>query len=114
MSAFQQPDRERLAKLLAMLSSSHPGEQIAAAAAACRFLETRKLTWTQVLAPPVDHRGPAPATWREAATRLLQHPRELTAWENRFLSDITRLPRISPKQRHFVSEIAERVLGVGL
>ena len=112
MTALPKSDRVRLVKLLGLLSSDHPGEQAAAATAASRFLRSRNLTWQEVLEP--QHRGPAPATWREAVTRLLQHPRELTAWENRFLSDITRLPRISPKQRHWLNDIAMRVLGGGL
>ena len=112
MTALPEPDRVRLVKLLGLLGSDHAGEQVAAATAASRFLRSRNLTWQELLTP--QRRATAPATWREAATRLLQHPRELTAWENRFLSDITRLPSISPKQRQFVSEIAARVLGAGL
>ena len=112
MTALSQDDRSRLAKMLGLLSSSHPGEQVAAATAASRFLRSRNLTWQELLEP--QRRVPAPATWREAVTRLLQHPREITAWENRFLSDINRLPSISPKQRKLLSEISSRVLGVGL
>jgi hypothetical protein len=112
MNALPEPDRTKLVKLLGLLSSDHPGEQVAAATAATRFMHARGLTWQELLEP--QRRGPAPATWREAVARLLQHPRDLTAWENRFLSDISRLPSISPKQRLFLSEIAARVLGGGL
>ena len=43
-------DRDRLAKVLALLASPHPGEVHAAAQAAVKFLNAAETTWHELLA----------------------------------------------------------------
>jgi hypothetical protein len=43
-------DRDRLAKILAMLSSPHPGEALAAAEAAHKFVNAAGISWNELLA----------------------------------------------------------------
>jgi hypothetical protein len=47
-------DRDRLAKVLAMLASPHPGEALAAAQTALKFLHAEGLTWNELLATRDD------------------------------------------------------------
>jgi hypothetical protein len=51
MNGFSAPDRARLAKLLGMLGSNHPGERDNAVVAAHRLIQTRGLTWPEILDP---------------------------------------------------------------
>ena len=115
MSSLQQTDRERLVKLLNLLSSDHVGECAAAGAAAHRFLKQRGLSWEDALSPrPVERLSPEIRTWRSTCQKLLERPRELSPWEKRFVADLPRFGRISTKQRHWLNEIALRVLGSGI
>lgn len=42
-------DRDRLAKILSMLASPHPGEALAAARAALSLINAAELTWDEIL-----------------------------------------------------------------
>jgi hypothetical protein len=105
-------DRQRLAKLLGMLGSDHPGERDAAALAAHRFIQSRGLTWQDVLqseaAPHANYNTVQP--WRETVAACLRQPGSLRQWEGGFLRSLTGFARISPKQRAVLNQIAERVL----
>src|ERR1700693_1310771 len=50
-------DRERFAKVLAMLASPHPGEAAVAAQKALDLLNAADMTWTEVLTTPADSRA---------------------------------------------------------
>jgi hypothetical protein len=107
-----QADRVRLAKLLSMLGSDHAGERDNAGLAASRLIRQREITWEQVLdPPPVERRLPEYGTWRTTCTKLMARPRALRPWERTFVADLPKFPRISVKQRYFLNEIAQRVLG---
>ena len=59
MNALPATHRTKLAKLLGMLGSDHPGERDAAALAAHRLVTQAGLTWRQVVTPPaVESRCP--------------------------------------------------------
>jgi len=45
-------DRDKLAKVLAMLGSRHDGEVVAAGRSAHSLLKDAGVTWTEVLTPP--------------------------------------------------------------
>ena len=107
-----QAEREKLAKLLGLLSSEHSGERDAAGLAAQRFLKQRGISWVEVLIPqPAERRLPEFGTWRATCRRLMERPRDLRAWERTFVADLPNFGRISVKQRYVLTEIAKRVLG---
>lgn len=112
MSAvLPQVDRTRLAKLLGLLGSDHPGERDNAAIAAARLVRARGLTWPQVLNPPAaDKPLPELGTWRDTVAACLARPGSLRAWEVGFLRDLPQFRRLSVKQRYCLKEIADRVL----
>jgi len=112
MTALDSAERSRLAKLLGMLGSTHPGEREAAALAADRFIRSRGAAWRQVLRPPAEeHKLPLLGTWRDTCAKCLAHPRGLRKWEVDFLTDLPKFRRLSVKQRYVLTEIATR-LGV--
>lgn len=138
MNGLSAPDRERLLKVLGLLSSDHAGERDAAALAAMRFLHERNITWSDVLAAPWSD-GTAFAVfadnlheevrrenarrnadqrrrtgWRETVAHCLEKWGSLKPWELKFLRALLDLPsagRLPPKDRRALSEIADRVLG---
>jgi hypothetical protein len=63
------PDRERLAKLLGMLGSDHPGERDAAGLAAHRLVKASGLTWSSIVCIPQDepehHADPLGRDWAQ-------------------------------------------------
>lgn len=114
MIALSLPERERLAKLLAMLGSSHAGERDAAGLAAHRLLNERGTTWADALG--ISTRTPnaltRPVGWQGVVRRCRERNRALTPWERGFLSELDRLPRLSLKQAAALQKIADRVLSV--
>jgi hypothetical protein len=105
-------DRVRLAKLLALLGSDHAGERAAAAMAAHRLVEKNGLTWRQVLEPPaIEKKMPEMGTWRSTATACLLKKSALRDAEISFLTALPSYSRISVKQRFWLNQIADRVLG---
>ena len=115
MSALSISDRTKLAKLLGMLSSDHVGERAAAALAASRFVQSRNLTWSDVVKPPPSEtRQPESGTWRQTVDRCLQRKGSLRVWELEFLCSLPSFPRLSAKQKAVLRDIAERVLGGGV
>ena len=103
--------REKLAKLLGLLGSDHPGERDAAGLAAHRLLQQHKLTWPDILATRQSRREPLYSTWRATCAELTERSGDLRPWERQFVVDLPKFQRISTKQRYVLNEIASRVLG---
>jgi hypothetical protein len=111
VNALETTDLTRLAKLLGMLGSIHPGERDAAGLAAHRFVHERGLTWPEILCPPdAPALRAACATWRDVVDACLCRPADLSPWEFEFLRGLPRFPHLSPKQSACLSRIADRVL----
>jgi hypothetical protein len=106
--------RTKLAKLLGMLGSDHPGERDNAALAAHRLVTGAGLTWRQVVEPPTHEKKlPEFGTWRQTCAACLARPGSLRQWEAGFLRDLPGFQRLSVKQRYALKQIADRVLGEG-
>jgi hypothetical protein len=104
--------RTKLAKLLGMLGSDHVGERDNAARAVHKLMTEAKATWNDILSPnPPEHREPLISTWRQTCSKLQKRQGDLRPWERGFVADLPRFPKISPKQRRILAEIADRVLG---
>jgi hypothetical protein len=81
-------DREKRAKLLALLGSNQAGERDAAGIAAHRLIQRSGLSWTQVLRPPPIEAKLQLGTWRQTCRELLvEHPHELRPWKVGFIRD---------------------------
>ena len=95
--------REKLAKVLALLGSSHAGERDAAALAANGIVKAAGVTWEDVIrcgpAPTISMRGIPPATMAQA---ILFSGHGLTASEMNFA-----LRMASTTRRHRTVEAAE-------
>jgi hypothetical protein len=111
MSSLPTRERNRLAKMLALLGSDHAGERDAAAMAAHRLLQQHQITWPDLLARPPVRREPLHGTWRTTCAELASRPDDLRPWERSFVADLPKFPRLSTKQRYVLQEIAARVLG---
>jgi hypothetical protein len=110
-AALPATDRAKLAKLLALLGSTHPGERDAAGLAAHRLVQRCGMGWQQVLRPAPVHREPLQLEWRQTCANLMAHQGGLRPWERKFVADLPNFHRISSKQRYILVEIADRVLG---
>jgi hypothetical protein len=105
ISRLDPADRQRLSRVLALLDSPVEGERHAALAAATRVLTSRGVAWRELLdvddVPDLDEA-------RGLLRRLLQRLDALDAWQRRFVLDVARVPRLSPRQRAKVQELAQR------
>jgi hypothetical protein len=99
--------RERLCKLCGLLGSNHVGERAAAALKANDFLHDHGLTWREVISLP-QHKS-EPETLAELCGWLLGHPETLNEWELDFVTTISSLDAISPKQRDQLDRITAKV-----
>ena len=119
-------DRERLAKILSLLSSDRAGEVVAAGAAATRLIRERGVGWADIIAPaPVAPRPTwssagqsrsswtTPSAWRDTARYCLCYPQMLTDWEATFLDGLLSRPSLSAKQVAILDGIAAKVTGAG-
>jgi hypothetical protein len=97
-------NRDRLAKLLSLLSSDHTGERDNVAIAAHRL--PRGVTWFDVInSTSSDRQLPERnLPWRTTVPACLRRPGDQRAWERGFLASLASLPRQSTKQ------IAQRAL----
>ena len=114
-------ERDTLAAILARLSSPYDGEVLAAAAALQRFLQSRRLTCRDLLAPAL----PAPPCftvfdgwplrWRTAVLICRQAPAGiLSDWDRRFLATIAGYEhRPSDRQLDILATITGNVLAAG-
>lgn len=98
-------DRQRLSRVLALLDSPVEGERHAALAAATRVLASKGIAWRELL--DVDD-TPDPDEARALLSRLLQRLDALDDWQRRFVVDVARFSRLSPRQRAKVAELAQR------
>lgn len=105
ISRLDAADRQRLSRVLALLDSPVEGERHAALAAATRVLASRGIAWRELLdvddTPDVDEA-------RALLRRLLQRIDALDDWQRRFVLDVARFPRLSPRQRAKVAKLAAR------
>jgi len=105
ISRLDAADRQRLSRVLALLDSPVEGERHAALAAATRVLASRGIAWRELLdvddTPDFDEA-------RALLRRLLQRLDALDDWQRRFVLDVARFPRLSPRQRAKVAELAAR------
>lgn len=115
------PDRKRLAGALALLGSDKAGEVLAAAAAACRMVQARGLTWSDVLAaqpapvPPPRSAAPDRAEWRRDLGLCQRHPTGLTEWERIFTASLCQREKLpSLAQRLKLAEVAGALRRKGL
>jgi hypothetical protein len=108
-------DRERLAKLLAMFSSTFDGEVLNAALSAERLVKQRGLSWQDVLLGDTNAPGSDPRpSYRAPSHRAeidacLEKANLLTEWERRFLADIGLRYSLSEKQRMVLERIKEKL-----
>ena len=104
-------DRDRLAKLLGMLGSSHHGEIVAAARQAERLRANAGLTWQEIILPALPPpRSRGIATVADAIAFVLQHQSTLTEWELGFAESIRQARyRLSQKQIEVLQRLVEKV-----
>jgi hypothetical protein len=109
---------DRLRNILARLGSDFDGERAAAGLLATRLLRDKGLGWGDVVMPHTPSRSAAQReqaeqAWRRTVRDLLAQPGSLRTWERtEFLPSLLRFQKLSPKQRHVLQAIADRVLGV--
>lgn len=118
-------DRDRLIKVLALLSSDRDGERAAAGYAATRMLRDRGLDWDVLIAPvlPAPHRPATPSTdrpetsapfaWADGLMLVLRHPGMLSPWEAGFFADLRTRRRWTPKQVDVLAKVHARLVAQG-
>jgi len=127
MSHFSPTERRKLARVLELLSSDHPGERQAAAEAAHRLVREAGARWEDIILinpqpsqRPTRHPSPrrSPTSgyryarwrdWRSAAGACWRHRRLLNAWEEDFVANLIRFDRLSDKQDPILRRLADRV-----
>jgi hypothetical protein len=105
----------KLIKLLGMLGSAHEGERAVAGLKATELLRSLNMTWPDVINPiphqlalPDTHKTP-PSGIRPELALLRNNLDLLTPWERRFVFDLGRFRRLSPKQRTVVDKLVRKV-----
>jgi hypothetical protein len=94
---------DHLAKLLAMMGSSHDGEVLNAARLAHEFIRRFGLQWRDVLVDP-------PGEWQAMAHTCRRHAHLLNDRERDFLNNIARLRRQpTDRQLEWLTDIYERL-----
>jgi hypothetical protein len=104
-------DRDRLARVLGMLGSSHEGEVVAAARQAERLRADAGLTWPEILVPrlPPPPHGQNVRTVADAIDFVIEHEVVLTDWERGFVRDLRRLKYpLSPRQLEVLERLFEK------
>src|SRR5258708_37685997 len=104
-------DRDRLAKLLGMMGSTHDGEVVAAARQVERLRADAGLTWPEILVPrlPPPPHGRNVRTVADAIDFVIEHEVVLTDWERGFVRDLRRLKYpLSPKQLSILERLVEK------
>lgn len=106
-------DRDKLCRLLAMLTSDYDGEVINAARAAARIITRIGLTWDQTIPERVTPPPPAPdepeqndyrhddyysPPWRVDLAECIKREHALSDWERNFLHSIAHRSSLTPKQ----------------
>lgn len=121
MTGVSSFDRVKLARVLGMLGSDHPGERDAAGQAAMRIVRDAGLTWGDVLlpAPPAPGYFPSSSTGRwhpDTRSRVeddlglcLRNLHLLSAWEESFCLSLATKPHPTPRQLGKLLEIAQQL-----
>jgi hypothetical protein len=105
MAVLGPTDLRRLASCLRLLASSVDGEVLGAAAAVCRILKERDLSWEQVLnLPPPQKRD-----WRDIVREVIDiYWYRLSPWEEEFITSLQHRnsDELSEKQDRILRRIA--------
>jgi hypothetical protein len=112
--------REKLVKILGLLSSTHDGERASAGLLADRMLRNAGLRWEDLIPRQIGHDSrpkatratpppPPPLHWRHAASAVLRAAPNLTEWERRFLTSLLSQRRLSEKQLVILRKLATKV-----
>ena len=114
-------DRERLARVLGLMGSSHDGEALAAARKACALIRVAGLTWPEILtgrAPQRPGLAADNARLRREIARLKAQlaaasPADPRSWSWSLQLELCRARRanLSPWESEFVDNIAARAGG---
>lgn len=107
-------DRNRLAKVLGLLGSDHPGERDAAALAAMRLVRDAGLTWTDILVPvSLDRPRSLPAAasdeWQDDLNLCIRNRSRLSDWEAQFCSSLMMRRLLTPAQSAKLRQIAPQL-----
>jgi hypothetical protein len=115
VSVLADVDRDRLAKLLGMLGSSHVGEVANAGRLADKLVRGAGLTWPDIITPALlpPNTDPIGGDWRQTAATCNRYLHLLNRWEADFLAGLPRFPRLSSKQRSILLKIAVRLRACG-
>ncbi len=97
-------DRERLCKLLGLLSSDFAGERAEAGRAADRLVRDAELSWPEIISPAAN----LDIEVREAIETALAAEAVLSRWEIDFLQNLKRQRFVSLKQRRILTQIIEK------
>ena len=125
-AALSRADRDKLVKLLALMSSDHVGERASAALMATRAIKSRGLSWEDVIPEdsrsvyrepvrwqqPTQARPPTTPTssWIAQIQFVLSREASLTAWERQFAISLGCRSRITPKQADVLVRLVDRLL----
>lgn len=126
-AALSRAERDRLVKLLALMSSDHVGERASAGQMATRMLKGRGLSWCDVIrdeqpiwkeptrpqAPAKPPTTPA-ASWMAQIRFVLSQEASLTAWERSFAVSLGSRSRITPRQADVLVQLVDRLLAQGV
>jgi hypothetical protein len=121
VTRLSQTDRQKFVAILSRLDSNFPGEVVAAARAAKRFLNTHNATWADCVpgTPANDTDKPRrptvldewPLRWRAAVATCDQGRRLLSSWERAFCAELARYRhRPSAAQLDILATITARVM----
>jgi hypothetical protein len=110
-------DRERLARLLAMLGSDHLGEVANAGRLPDRLVRAPGFPdlVTPTLPPPEAdaNTDPIDVDWHRAAAPCSRYLHLINRWEAEFLAGLPRFPHPSCKQRSALPKIIRRLRACG-
>jgi len=112
-------DRDHLCKLLGLLGSAFPGERAAAGLKAHEFIHGLKMTWPEVISPPLappdapprsDTPGFAELYWMDALQFCLARRHRLRERDRDFLESLNAWGRMpSRKQLRWPEDILVRL-----
>lgn len=102
----------KLAALLELVGSADSSKRDQAISEASKLLASHNLSWSDVLALPIEpRREPHHGVGRKVCEQLLLRPDLLREWEKSFVGDLPAFRRISTRQRYVLKTIADRVTG---
>jgi hypothetical protein len=102
-------DRSRLAAVLGLLGSSHPGEIVNAAQAAERMRRQAGLSWHDIVQPPAVAQPTRGTDIEDDIDLILDNLAELSGWDLNFARSIASRSAFSDKQVAIVRRISGRL-----